>query len=308
MRTTIAWLLVCAGGCADHGAATTPPPGPLGGAAEPSACASAPVYVLVNGADNKPQLGAFDPDASSFSILGDISCPGDFAVGSPNPVVGVDHAGMVYVLYGTCGEEWMYRIDPGSMACAPTPFRRSIDGNYMDCVMSVAFDMDPQAASGETLYYLATGLEIAPAPAPMSTPYYLGAVDTMTSMSRVVGPLAAPAQAAQSEHIPLTGAPDGTLYIDYNAYPNSGVGTDIGILDQATATATFKWQITTAPTTSETSWYRMFTQVHGDFYMFDFSTQDQTGEVVRFRPSDGSVTNVGANPRVLAAGASPCVM
>lgn len=308
MRTTIVWIVLC-GACADHPAATaTPPTGPLGGSDEPKGCANVPVYVLVNGADSHTQLGSFDPSAGSVSILGDISCPGDFAVGSPNSVIAVDHAGMVYVVYGTCGEEWMYRVDPNTMSCAATPFRRNVDANYNDCIMSLAFNTDAQATSGESLYYLASGLEVAPAPAPMSTPYYLGVVDTSTSAFRVIGPLAAPAQAARSEHIPLAGSPDGTLYVDYNAYPNSGIGTDIGIVDESAAVASFKWQITTAPTTSETSWYRMFAQAHGDFYLFDYSSQSQMGEIVRFRPSDGSVTNVAANPRILAVGASSCAI
>jgi len=282
-----------------------PPLGRLEGSDTSLECADSPISVLTS-QSGSTHLGAFDPRTNNLSDLGAISCPGDFAVGSPNSLLAVDHRGHVYVAYGICGTERIYRIDPSTMVCVETPFIRNVDPNYKDCLMEFSFMRDTAALDTETLFFLATGLEVPPAPMPMSTPYYLGRVDPETGKQTVVGALAAPAQAAHSQHIPMAGDQNGQLFLDYNAYASLDIGTDIGTLDVPSATATTMWQLTTAPTSEETAWYRMFAYWRDAFYLFTYSMPSSTGEIIKFTPADGSATTVAPNPRILAVGAAAC--
>ena len=102
----------------------------------------------------------------------------------------------------------------------------------------------------------------------------------------------------------LTGTGDGRLYTFYSKSPThaSGAGSAVAELDKATGKIVAEAVL---PTVDQgTAW--AFAFWGGDFYLF--VAPGNNTQVIRYRPSDGSIANVATfdGGRITGAGVSTC--
>jgi hypothetical protein len=189
----------------------------------------------------------------------------------------VDHTGTAYVAYDT-GD--ISLVDVTTAACRPSHFTPGQQGFSRFGMGFVANGAD--ASSEETLYL-----------ASAETPSRLARVDTATMALHVVGTFSPPLTSPE-----LTGTGAGELFA-FSAVETGGSAIE-GVDEN---TAEVRAQSLLPSITQGNAW--AFAFWGGDFYTF---TAPGSGSIVmRFRPSDGSLAQVGGDAeRVVGAGVSTC--
>jgi hypothetical protein len=287
MRPSLLAVAFLVAGCGNSNDNGIPPPGPL----EPQptvACQQTPIYFLADPGTWPLVLVSFDPNAMTFTTLGQVKCPGGLDAAGP---VAVDHAGQIYALDNeACGMQRVFRIDPTTLECTPTPAaqsRSSKPAAQTPCTWAMSFAADTASPAGETLFVIQELFGVDPGNA-----YVLGRVDPSTSAFGIVGPLSSEAEsAAESGHsVALTGNGNGELYAAVDAQISLGLGTNVFQVDPSTGETTFRWQLNDVPLQGAVN-YHAFAEWGGDFYFFVQPARMQV-EVFRFRPSDSSTTMV----------------
>jgi len=234
-------------------------------------------------------LLSFYPPTLTFTTIGTVQC-NDPSGGTPYSMA-VSRAGIAYVVF-TSGH--LYRVSTLTASCVPTPF------NPVATLFPAPFGMgfsadgpDGGTDGGETLYVSgSTGFTSgAEGPSP------LGWIDTSSFTLTRVGQLN-PAVVWPE----LTGTGAGDLYGFWA--PSSTSDTAIVRIDKATASDT---PVAPLPgITLGAGW--AFAFWGGDFYLFT-APDGMTTVVTRYRPSDGSITQVATAPQgivISGAGVSTC--
>jgi hypothetical protein len=261
-----------------------PPPPPV------LDCADAGLtYVYVISQNN--DLYSFYPSAGTFTRIGAIEC--NDPEGTSPFSMAVDHQGVAYVVFSS---GFLYRVSTKTAACTPTTF---VPGQLGYTTFGMGFVATPLdgGGTGESLF-------VSPDPPAMGGPTasILASIDLTTFTLREVAPLGSaggiPVRLAE-----LTGTGGGNLY-GFFAPTNSLPPSYIVGLDTRTAQVTSTVQL---PNVVEGSGWA-FGFWGGDFYTFTSPTGQQS-VVTRYRPSDGSVTQVAVAPPgvlVVGAGVSTC--
>ncbi|HEX8796877.1 MAG TPA: hypothetical protein VF765_38260 [Polyangiaceae bacterium] len=233
-------------------------------------------------------LLSFYPPTATFAQIGTISCPDP---GSNPFSMAVDRtSGLAYVVFTPSGNLW--RVTTTSPPqCMPTPFAPG-QGGY-PTLFGMGFAANPvDASTPETLY-------VAGDPGMVGTgDGILASIDTNTFALRQVGPFF-PSIAG----VELTGTGSGELFAFYGL--NGMQDSAIGQIDRATAQVT--GQANLPGLAMGSGW--AFAFWGGDFYTFTsppFVTPSSL--VTRYRPSDGSITQITQTPglTIVGAGVSTC--
>jgi hypothetical protein len=253
------------------------PPGPA--LSDCPDAAATLVYVITTG----NMLMSFYPPTAAFTPIGKINCP----VATPNTTpfsMAVDRSGIAYVVF-LDGE--LFRVSTATATCQATGFTT---GSTFTSPFGMAYAKD-SADGGETLYVA----EGAPLPGPCTNPSRLAWIDTKALALHVIGGVT-PAICRPE----LTGTGAGDLFAFYES--PLGTGAAIGLVDKMAARLTAQSVLTGVH--EGTAW--AFAFWGGDFYTFTAPGVDTV--VTRFRPSDGSVVQVGrlAADMVVGAGVSTC--
>jgi len=234
-------------------------------------------------------LMSFDPPTLSFRMIGTINCP-DPLGGTPFSMA-VSRSGVAYVVF-TSGN--LFRVSTLTAACVATAFVPGATAFPQTFGMGFSADaLDAGTDGGETLY-------VAGDPSLMGTlePASLASIDTSTFALHVVG-LFTPTILEPE----LTGTGAGNLYGFWA--PSQTTDTAIVQIDKPTAQVT---PVVTLPgVTFGTGW--AFAFWGGDFYLFTAPGGTGSSSIVtRYRPSDGSITQVATAPSVtiVGAGVSTC--
>jgi hypothetical protein len=255
----------------------------------PNECADAGatlVYLIT--ADS--QLMSFDPPTTTFHAIGTIACP-DPQGTSPFSMA-VSRSGVAYVVYES---GYLFRVSTLTAACEATSFVP--DDAVFAAPFGTGFSADaPDAGTdgGETLYVASCPLTAGGSPGPSS----LASIDTTTFALHAIGQLSPVIENAE-----LTGSAAGALFAFWA--PDESSNTSIVQIDKATAGDT---PVATLPGVDlGNAW--AFAFWGGDFYLF--TAPDGVGSaslVTRYRPADGSITQVGTAPgvTVVGAGVSTC--
>jgi hypothetical protein len=249
--------------------------------------ASTLIYVITDSND----LYSFYPPAGSagFNQIGKISCP--ITIPNEQPFsMAVDHDGIAYVVFSVnasptqAGE--LFRVSTATAACQATSFIPGQGG--FSHTFGMAFSADKTDA-GETLYVASD-----------ESPPELATIDVHGGFAlNVVGGFNPPI--TQSE---LTGTGAGDLFGFWAPAGPQGSGSAIVQIDKATAQVTGSSPL--PGVTQGNGW--AFGFWGGDFYTFTSPT-GQYSLVTRFRPSDGSITNVAQTAPgevIVGAGVSTC--
>jgi hypothetical protein len=239
---------------------------------------------LVYAVTESDHLLRFDPPAASFSTIGTLACA-DVA----NPFsMAVDRKGIAYVLYATYGSTspgHIYRVSLATSACLPTSFVAPVGFESF----GMGFAADDQGP-GETLYVAsdnATGGE-------------LGSIDTTTDSLTPVGFFSPPILGAE-----LSGTGDGRLFAFYTeGGPTVATGpVYVAQIDKASGKMIARTDL--PGVTQGQAW--AFAFWGGDFYLFTAPATAAGSIVQRYRPTDGSITQVAEYPeRIVGAGVSTC--
>lgn len=236
------------------------------------------VYVV---SDNNV-LQSFYPPTGQFTNIGTLACP---APGQNPFSMAVDRKGVAYVLFSNAQRNVgnLFRVSTATAACVSTPFQ---SGQLGFTTFGMGFVAD-QGGPTETLYIAGTGIGNVPAA--------LGRIDLTNFRVSTLGNFSPQIDGAE-----LTGTGDGRLYAFYNrgALP----GTAIGEIDTTTAQVIAQSNL---PNVDRGNGWA-FAFWGGDFYLFVGETPTSS-RVVRFRPSDNSVTTVAhASSLIVGAGVSTC--
>jgi hypothetical protein len=246
------------------------------------------------------QLLSFHPPTNTFTTIGDIRCatkpPTTPTDSAPTPFsMAVDHTGIAYVLF-TDGE--LFRVSTASAGCRPTGF--VVDQSGFASTFGMGYSQNSQGTS-ESLYVASSSVSSGGGPSELAT------IDTTTFKLGVLGSLQPQILSAE-----LTGTGAGDLFAFYatsgSALCDNLAGANcpdsaIGQIDKVTARVTNQTVFRGVP--QGDAW--AFAFWGGDFYLFT-APPSATGTVVyRFRPSDGTLTQVAqrANP-IVGAGVSTC--
>ena len=250
-----------------------------------SAAADAPPFcgdastTLVYVVTNADEVLRFDPGAATFTPIGTLACPDPQHPFS----MAVDHRGIAYVLYSGGGSgSALYRVSLSTARCEATSFLPRTDG-FASFGMGFAAD---DSDAGESLYVAsddtAGGGE-------------LGRIDVGNFRLTDVGRFSPSVNRAE-----LTGTGDGRLFAFY-AKAN-GTSSAIAQIDKASGLVIAEDEL---PGIDQgTAW--AFAFWGGDFYLFT-APQASSSIVTRFRPSDGSLTQIATYPdHIVGAGVSTC--
>ncbi len=243
------------------------------------------IYVIANTND----LYSFDPTTGAFRRIGAIACPAP-AGASPFSMA-VDRKGIAYVVFqhvqpGPLGQPPLalpgngdlFRVSTSTAACVATGYASNQRGIS---TFGMGFASNTNGAD-ETLFIASDD----------ATPT-LGAIDVKTFGLKVVGAFNPPLVRAE-----LTGTGDGRLF---GFYQKPRGGSAVAQIDKATGDVIAESPL---PTVDQGSHWA-FGFWGGDFYMF--TGPSGTTTVTRFRPSDGSVVEVGSlADEIVGAGVSTC--
>lgn len=240
------------------------------------------VYVIAN--DNR--LYSFHPPTSQFRSIGTIACPN---TGGETPFsMAVDRKGVAYVLFsagaqGSPGGR-LYRVSTATAACAATAFQPGQASFRLFGMGFVALGGGPT----DTLFIAGSGQRAGDAEG-------LATIDLTTFRVNPIGNFTPAIQRAE-----LTGTGDGRLFGFYTKANQAG--SVVGEIDPLTAQVFAESPL---PTVDQGSGWA-FAAWGGDFYLFTGASPVTTA-VVRFRPADGSVTQVATiNALIVGAGVSTC--
>jgi hypothetical protein len=240
---------------------------------------------------------SFYPPTATFTTIGTIACP----VSSPGDTpfsMAVDHQGIAYVAFQS-GD--VFRVSTLTAACVRTirvPSAGTFSSQYgMGFSANVSADggfFDDGGDAGdnvETLY-----LAGSPGGGVGTAPIVLATMDTTTFATYTVNTVTPNIYGSE-----LTGTGGGQLFGFFETSPGSGAAA-IGQIDRATGKLVARNDLPGVAIAG--GW--AFAFWGGDFYTF---TAPGGGTIVqRFRPSDGSVVQVGSTPglTVVGAGVSTC--
>lgn len=233
------------------------------------------------------ELVEFDPGARSFRRIGVLSCP---APPSASPFsMAVDRRGTAFVLYhrntprGQVGAG-LYRVSTADGECSRTAFEPPVGSDFDLFGMGFATD---GAGPSETLF-------VASARERTSR---LARIDTDTFALTAIGAFVPSLAGAE-----LTGNGAGDLFGFYSGDPTRPRDSFIMQIDKASATILAEDVL---PGVDQGSGWA-FAFWGGDFWLFT-SPNNRASRVLRFRPSDKSLSAVAEYPGVIVgAGVSTC--
>jgi hypothetical protein len=235
-------------------------------------------------------LMSFYPPTTAFTSIGTINCP-DPGGGTPFSMA-VSRSGVAYVVF-TSGN--LFRVSTLTAACVATPFVSGATAFPPQFGMGFSADgRDAGTDGGETLYVAGDPGWSTMMPGPAS----LASIDTTSYALHVVGPFLPTILEPE-----LTGTGAGNLYGFWA--PDTTSDTSIVQIDKPSAQVT---PVVTLPgVTFGGGW--AFSFWGGDFYVFTApGGMGSSSIVTRYRPSDGSITQVATAPGVtiVGAGVSTC--
>jgi hypothetical protein len=229
------------------------------------------IYVMTEEND----LYSFYPPTLTFSYIGTIACP--TPVASTPFSMAVDRSGLAYVVFN---DGSLYKVKTSDAACEPTSFTIGQSG-FLTFGMGFSANVDDP---GETLYVASDAVGA------------LGTIDTNTLDLTPIGNFDAPIGRAE-----LTGTRDGQLWAF--GIDNATSSSQLARIDKKTAGVSdvvplgFGSQVT--------AW--AFAFWGGDFYFFTSQNGVGSSTVTRYRPADGSITDVQTIARtIVGAGVSTC--
>jgi hypothetical protein len=244
-------------------------------------CADASA-TLVYAVTEANTLLRFDPTAGTIVPIGVLACPDPYSAFS----MAVDREGVAYVLYFGGGESDppgnIYRVSLATAGCQATSY---VPHNGAFAAFGMGFSANADDG-GETLYIASSSVN--------GTTGELGAVDTSTFLLTDIGGFSPPIVNGE-----LSGTGDGRLF---SFYATSSTSSAIVQIDKENANVLAEDPL--ASIAQGDAW--AFAFWGGDFYLF--SAPDGANSVVtRFRPSDGSTTQVATYPElIVGAGVSTC--
>jgi hypothetical protein len=234
-------------------------------------------------------LMSFYPPTGGFTTIERILCP---ALPLETPFsMAVDRTGVAYILFSNAdhsfGELFRISTKPGS-PCQPTRFQSGEQGFAASFGMGFSSD---KLDAGETLFVAGDS--------PSSS--VLASLDTKSYALGIVGAFNPPI--VQPE---LTGTGAGDLFAFYGVPVGTVAppGSAIGQIDKTTGRIAAQSNL---PGVAQgNAW--AFAFWGGDFYTFTRPNAAGTSSVVtRFRPSDGTIVQVGRSDHVIVgAGVSTC--
>ncbi len=258
---------------ADGGVIPTIDATPLADAYVPPVCADASA-TLIYAVTEEYSLLRFDPTTASFARIGTLDCPDP---GSPFSMA-VDRQGIAYVLYDDEPGN-VFRVSLATTQCLSTSYIPH-NGAFAEFGMGFSANEDD---GEETLYVAGVSGE-------------LGSIDTSSYLLTDIGGFTPPV--TQGE---LTGTGDGRLFSFYATTPEGPVSAIVQI-DKTNASVISEDVLPSV--TQGSGW--AFGFWGGDFYMFT-APDGASSIVTRFRPSDGSTTQVATYPEIIVgAGVSTC--
>jgi hypothetical protein len=243
------------------------------------------------------QLLSFNPDTNAFLTIGNINCPVAIEGEGQPPTpfsMAVDHTGIAYVVYSD-GE--LFRVSTATAVCRSTGF---VSGQLgFPPKFGMGYSQNSQGTA-ESLYVASTSADDAAASR-------LATIQTTNFRLSIVGALQ-----PQILNAELTGTGTGDLFAFYatdgttpcdNTVSGSCPDSAIGQIDKTTAQVTNQVVFRGVPQGS--AW--AFAFWGGDFYLFT-APSTTTGTIVyRYRPSDGTLTQVAKRPDdIVGAGVSTC--
>lgn len=232
------------------------------------------VYVVTE----QNELFSFYPPDRAFRKIGNIVCPAPS--GSTPFSMGVDRKGVAHVVFNDGN---LYRVSTATAACISTTFETG-QQNFQTFGMGYATIGGGPAErlfiAGDAQNGSASGL---------------GWINTATFVLSKIGDFSPPINRAE-----LTGTGDGRLFAFY--MKTGRAGSFIGEIDQATANVTAEQPF---PNLDQGNGWA-FAFWGGDFYLFT-APQTRTSVVTRFRPADGTTTQITTLPSlIVGAGVSTC--
>jgi hypothetical protein len=235
------------------------------------------VYVITDAYE----LFSFYPPDGAFKKIGNIVCPATSAEDTPFSMA-VDRKGVAFVLFNS-GE--LFRVSTLTAACVGTSFKVG-QNNFQTFGMGYA---TLGGGPAERLFIAGDGQNFASDG--------LGFIDTSSFVLSSIGNFIPNIQRAE-----LTGTGDGRLFAFYTKGTGVGTGSFIGEIDKGNAAVTAEQPF---PNLDQGRGWA-FAFWGGDFFMFTAPGQTSS-QVTRFRPANGSVTQVATLPSVIVgAGVSTC--
>jgi hypothetical protein len=222
-------------------------------------------------------LYSFYPPTLTFKFIGNLVCPSN---GSTPFSMGVDRKGVAYVVF-TDGN--LYRVSTATAACIKTSFVPNQEG-FSTFGMGFASELGGPA---ERLYVAENNFNGASAG--------LGRIDISTFKLSFVNDFSPSIPRAE-----LTGTGDGRLFAFWpdRVLPT---GSHVAEVNKTTAQVIAKSDLPVARTNDAFA----FAFWGGDFWIF--TSPGGASEVHRFRPIDGSVTQMTTHPStIVGAGVSTC--
>jgi hypothetical protein len=249
----------------------------------PLDCAEAGItYIYAIGEDNS--LYSFYPTTGEFTFIGVLDCPAAF--GATPFSMAVDHRGTAYVVFN---DGTLFQVSTKTSACEATSFVPGQHG-FANFGMGFAANVG-DGGTGETLYVAGdmTGA--------------LATIDLDTYTLNVVAPFQDAGNAIDMAE--LTGTGDGRLFAFFA--PLGANETPPSFIDQINPKNAEVLSSVLLPDVVEGEGWA-FGFWGGDFYTFT-APDGETTVVTRYRPSDGSITQVASAPVgvvIVGAGVSTC--
>jgi len=223
------------------------------------------------------ELMSYHPPSGTFRTIGLIACPA--AVSASPFSMAVDRKGTAFVLFS---DGSLFRVSTATAACARVAYTPGQSGFQ---TFGMGFSTDGLGPS-ESLFVAGDGQGTSASG--------LATIDTTTFKLTAIRDFFPSIDRAE-----LTGTGDGHLYAFYTKI---GVaGSFVGELDKTNARILAESRL--AGVEQGQGW--AFAFWGGDFYLF--TAPGGSSVVTRFRPTDGSVAEVGSWPSVIVgAGVSTC--
>jgi hypothetical protein len=253
-------------------------------------------YIYAIGEDN--QIYSYYPKTSEFTLIGTLDCPA--APGASPFSMAVDHKGTAYVVFSNSVQEpggtvvpgpangELFRVSTKTAHCEATSF---VPDQHGFATFGMAFVANVgDGGTGETLYVAG------------DTTDALATIDLATFELHVVAPFSG-ASGNMVSMAELTGTGDGRLF-GFFAPSNTQPPSFIDRIDPRTANV--RSSVLLPDVIEGQGW--AFGFWGGDFYTFT-APDDTTTVVTRYKPSDGSVTQVATAPSgvvIVGAGVSTC--
>ena len=233
------------------------------------------IYVITH----QERLYRFDPKNATFSEIGTIRCPNTASM--PNSMA-VERAGTAYVVFL---DGQLFEVSTRDASCSTTPFApRQFDWMKFGMGFATRF-----GGPDEVLYVADTTYR--------TTSRGLGIIDTSSFVLTLIGPFSIPL----GNSIELTGTGDGRLFAF--ALPTIGSTSRLAEIDPVDAKVLSDTPIPIGTPDSPFA----FAHWGNDFYLFLATWPGMPTTVTRYRPTDGSLTDVATlDTTVVGAGVSTC--